>query len=57
MNNSTVFDKGIIYKKKRRRTNVVDVNMNLYKWYRTIKMYLQNMINLYIKMSCHYNYI
>lgn len=52
MNNSTVFDKGIIYKKKKkkRRTNVVDVNMNLYKWYRTIKMYLQNMINLYIKM-------
>lgn len=52
MNNSTVFDKGIIHKKKKRRTkfNVVDVNMNLYKWYRTIKMYLQNMINLYIKM-------
>lgn len=52
MNNSTVFDKGIIYKKKKkkRRTNVVNVNMNLYKWYRTIKMYLQNIINLYIKM-------
>lgn len=50
MNNSTVFDKGIILKKKKRRTNVVDVNMNLYKWYHTIKMYLQNMINLYIKM-------
>lgn len=40
MNNFIVFDKGIIYKKKRRRINVVDVNMNLYKWYRIIKMYL-----------------
>lgn len=49
MNNSTVFVKGIIYQK---RTNVVDVNMNLYKWYSTIKnkIFLQNMINLYIKM-------
>lgn len=40
MNNFIVFDKGIIYKKKKRRINVVDVNMNLYKWYRIIKMYL-----------------
>lgn len=55
MNNSTVFDKGIIYKKRRRRTNVVDVNMNLYKWYRTIKMYTKydqsvhkNVMSLYI---------
>lgn len=51
MNNSTVFDKGIIYKKKKKKKNKCSyVNMNLYKWYRTIKMYLQNMINLYIKM-------